>query len=292
MLPVLAGACSQAVLLPAPAPPPPVHTPASAPAPAPVPLAAGAIDYRGEVTQGGWIRGTLPAGTIGATLDGAPFQFASDLQFFAAFDRDAGPVAKLVALRSDGSSIERDIPVSPRDWQIERVNVARLPGGPSADFMKIRQPELDQIEAARKMQTDAQGWRQHFVWPVKARVSGRFGSQRIYKGGEAGAYHSGMDLAGGAGTVFVAPADGVVILAAATPFSLEGNLLMIDHGNGLNSAFLHCSEILVRVGDHVRQGQPIGKIGMTGRATGPHLHWSLKWNSARLDPLLFTGPME
>jgi murein DD-endopeptidase MepM/ murein hydrolase activator NlpD len=66
---------------------------------------------------------------------------------------------------------------------------------------------------------------------------------------------------------------------------------MIDHGMGLNSAFLHCSELLVREGDHVRQGQPIGRIGMTGRATGPHLHWSVKWNEARLDPILLTGPM-
>ncbi len=84
----------------------------------------------------------------------------------------------------------------------------------------------------------------------------------------------------------------MVILVAETPFSLEGNLLMIDHGNGLNSAFLHSSEVLVKVGDHVKQGQVIGRIGATGRAFGPHLHWSLKWLSARLDPLLFTGPME
>jgi murein DD-endopeptidase MepM/ murein hydrolase activator NlpD len=83
----------------------------------------------------------------------------------------------------------------------------------------------------------------------------------------------------------------VVILAAGAPFTLEGKLLMIDHGAGLNSAFLHASELLVREGDAVRRGQAIGRIGMTGRATGPHLHWSLKWREARLDPLLFAGPM-
>ena len=66
---------------------------------------------------------------------------------------------------------------------------------------------------------------------------------------------------------------------------------MIDHGNGLNSAFLHCSEIAVREGETVRRGQYIGRIGATGRATGPHLHWSIKWRNARLDPILFTGPM-
>jgi len=83
-----------------------------------------------------------------------------------------------------------------------------------------------------------------------------------------------------------------VILVAERPFTLEGNLLMIDHGMGLNSAFLHSSAILVREGEHVKQGQVIGRIGATGRATGPHLHWSLKWNDARLDPILFTGPMK
>jgi murein DD-endopeptidase MepM/ murein hydrolase activator NlpD len=90
--------------------------------------------------------------------------------------------------------------------------------------------------------------------------------------------------------VFVAPADGVVVLAAADPFTLEGRLLIVDHGAGLNSAFLHCSALLVSEGDRVRQGQPIGRVGMTGRATGPHLHWSIKWREARLDPILLAGP--
>jgi murein DD-endopeptidase MepM/ murein hydrolase activator NlpD len=89
---------------------------------------------------------------------------------------------------------------------------------------------------------------------------------------------------------FVAPADGVVVLAQ-TGFSLEGGLIIIDHGMGLNSAFLHASRIVVEAGDAVTQGQHIGNVGATGRATGPHLHWSLMWNRARLDPLLFVGPM-
>jgi murein DD-endopeptidase MepM/ murein hydrolase activator NlpD len=83
----------------------------------------------------------------------------------------------------------------------------------------------------------------------------------------------------------------VVVLAAEQPFSLEGHLLMVDHGAGLNSAFLHCSSLAVKVGDTVRQGQVIAYVGMTGRATGPHLHWSLTWRGSRLDPLLFAGPM-
>lgn len=249
------------------------------------------IALTGELTQGGWARGTAPAGTQSLTLDSKPITLAADGGFFIAFDRDAGTQASLDARLADGKTVHRDIAVSPRSWQIERVNIARRQGGPSEAFMEIRRPELAMIGAARDKRTGAQGWRQTFIWPAKGRISGRFGSQRIYRG-EPGSYHSGIDITSGtSGTPFVAPADGVVILAATKPFSLEGNLLMIDHGNGLNSAFLHCSQILVKEGEHVKQGQIIGKIGMTGRATGPHLHWSIKWNDARLDPILLTGPM-
>ena len=249
------------------------------------------IPLTGELTQGGWARGTVPPRTQALTLDGKPVAVADDGGFFIAFDRDAGMQASLDARLENGKILHRDIAISPRNWQIEHVNIARRQGGPSEAFMEIRQPELAMIRAARDKRTGAQGWRQTFAWPVKGRISGRFSSQRIYRG-EPGSYHSGIDITSGtSGTPFVAPADGVVILAATKPFTLEGNLLMIDHGEGLNSAFLHCSQILVQEGQHVKQGQVIGKIGMSGRATGPHLHWSIKWHDARLDPILLTGPM-
>ena len=251
------------------------------------------LTFSGRLTQGGWIRGFAPAGVQSVTFDGKELPLSTgDGEWFAAFDRDAGTGAKLTARYADGHVETKQLTVSPRDWNIEHVNIARRTGGPSEAFMKIRRPELAMIGAARAMRTGAQGWRQDFIWPVKGRISGRFGSQRIYRG-EPGSYHSGLDISTGtSGTPFVAPADGVVILAAGKPFSLEGNLLMIDHGNGLNSACLHCSAITVKEGDHVKQGQVIGRIGSTGRATGPHLHWSIKWKDARLDPLLFTGPMD
>jgi murein DD-endopeptidase MepM/ murein hydrolase activator NlpD len=257
-----------------------------------VPAGPSTFLYEGELTQGGWIRGQVPAGTITARLGERPLTFNPEGNFFAAFDRDEGPRAVLTATLRDGRTIQSAITVSPRAWDIERVNVARTPGNqPTEAFMKVREPELARIAAARAIDSGSEGWRQPFAWPVRARISGRFGSQRIYRGGEAGAYHSGLDLAGGGGTAYAAPADGVVVLAAQQEFSLEGNLLIIDHGQGLNSAFLHSSELLVREGEHVRQGQIIGRIGATGRATGPHLHWSLMWRGARLDPLLFTGAM-
>lgn len=248
------------------------------------------LSLSGELTQGGWARGSVPPGTR-LRLGDTSFTADGDGSFFVAFDRDAPAALVLAATLPDGRETSRTLTIAPRAWAIERVATAKIPGKqPPEDFLRQRQGELAQIVAARGQATGAQGWRQRFTWPAKGRISGLFGAQRIYAGGEAGSYHSGIDIAGGQGGEIRAPADGVVILAAETPFTLEGHLLMVDHGSGLNSAFLHCSELLVHVGDTVRQGQVIARIGMTGRATGPHLHWSLMWRGSRLDPLLFTGP--
>lgn len=268
--------------------PPLAPDPAVVAGPERVPLvAADKLSFAGEQTQGGWVRGVLPQGAVSATLGGQEIGFTQDGSFLAAFDRDAGASAVLAVALADGSEVRREIAIAPRAWQIEHINAARRPGGASEDFMRRRLPELERIVAARAVRSDSEGWRQSFIWPAKGRISGRFGSQRIYRG-EPGSYHSGLDIAtGGSGAPFVAPADGVVVLAAEQPFSLEGLLLIVDHGNGLNSAFLHCSELMVKEGDVVKQGQTIGRIGATGRATGPHLHWSMKWHDARLDPLLF-----
>jgi murein DD-endopeptidase MepM/ murein hydrolase activator NlpD len=278
----------QPIATPAPKPAP---APSPAPVPAPTPAGPSTFLYSGELTQGGWLRGQVPAGTVSARLDDKALTFDEGGHFFAAFVRDAAPTATLYAALRDGRTIESPLTVSPRAWQIENINASPTANVPSAEFMARRRPELEQIGAARAVDTGSEGWRQSFIWPVKGRISGRFGSQRVYRG-EPGSYHSGIDIAGGAGTAYVAPADGVVVLASAAPFTLEGNLLIIDHGMGLNSAFLHSSELLVHEGDRVKQGQVLGRIGMTGRATGPHLHWSLMWRGWRLDPLLFTGPME
>jgi murein DD-endopeptidase MepM/ murein hydrolase activator NlpD len=144
--------------------------------------------------------------------------------------------------------------------------------------------------AARRTVVDSDGWRQDFIWPVRGRISGVFGSQRVYQG-VPGNFHNGVDVAVPTGTPFVAPADGVVILAATEPFTLEGYLLMIDHGMGLSSVFLHSSRLDVRTGDRVTQGQRLGAVGATGRATGPHMHWAMRWNGAKVDAQRFVGPM-
>lgn len=238
--------------------------------------------------QGGLAIGTVPPGTVRLVKDGADVPVAPDGRFLIAFGRDHGPVSTLAAFKNDGRAITERIVVASRIWRIQHLaTLPRFPQ-PDAEFQARRPGELAQIEAARRSNAQSRGWQQVFIWPVRGRVSGVFGSQRIYRG-EPGAPHSGIDIAVPAGTSFTAPADGIVILAARTPFTLEGNLLMIDHGMGLVSAFLHLSRIDVKVGDRVVQGEALGSVGMTGRATGPHLHWGMRWRDERVDPAAVLG---
>ncbi len=281
LLPLLLAGCTPAIVRQAPIP--------ASPAPARI-VDNADFALSGAIEQGGLASGTLPTGTQSLSVDGKPVGFATDGRFIIAFDRDAGPLARIEAEQVDGTILRQNLTVAPRRWQIE--SLPTLPRGttPTPEFLARRKIELDQIIAARALSSPSEGWRQRFIWPVTGRISGVFGSQRIYAG-EPGAYHSGVDVARPADTPIVAPADGVVILAAASPFSLEGNLLMIDHGMGLNSAFLHLSRIDVAVGQSIRQGDTLGAIGMTGRATGPHLHWAVKWHDARIDPAPLAGAM-
>ena len=256
---------------------------------APLPSRTG-FGLIGRMEQGGAVRGTAPAGTTSLLLDDKPVAFAADCRFVIGFDRDQPANAKLVAILRDGSRASETLTVLPRSWRIERVNVSQRPSTATADYLRLRQRELARIAAARSVGVASEGWRQSFISPARGRISGVFGSQRIYRG-EPGAYHSGVDVAAGQGSPVVAPADGVVVLAGPPAFSLEGNLVIIDHGLGLNSAFLHLSSSAVREGQTVRQGQLIGTVGATGRATGPHLHWGMKWNDARLDPQMLVEPV-
>ena len=280
------GSCSTTEIAQAP---PTVPSP---PPPPPAEPVRADFEFRQDSVfrQGGVVRGLAPGNTVALELDGEPVGLADGGSFIIAFDRDQDPSAELTARLADGRTVSQVLAVAPSAWRIEHVNASPTGGVPSEEFLRRRRPELERIGSARALRTGAEGWRQDFLWPVTGRISGEFGSQRIYRG-EPGSYHTGVDISRASGTPVVAPADGVVILAAQEPLTLEGHLLMIDHGMGLNSAFLHLSRIDVAEGVRVRRGQTVGAIGASGRATGPHLHWSMKWNAARIDPVLLAGPM-
>jgi murein DD-endopeptidase MepM/ murein hydrolase activator NlpD len=207
------------------------------------------------------------------------------------FGRDAPVTAALSATTAVGM-VSTTVDVGARSFNVQSIpGLAKTPV-PDAEFAARRPAELAAIAAARSGVTVSDGWTQSFAWPAKGPVSGVFGSQRIYAG-VPGSAHAGVDLAVPAGTPIHAPADGVVRLAQG-PFTLEGNLVMIDHGYGLISAFLHLSQINVTAGQRVAQGDIIGRVGGTGRATGPHLHWGMTWGTGatlvRIDPQLLVPP--
>jgi len=283
-IPLALAACVPPPVVPVSAPPPVVAAPRLAQ------VLAGDFRLDRAGRQGGIALGTLPAGLAALTFDGMPVGVADDGRFLIGFGRDHGPVALLAARTPAGDIVRQPIAVAPRAWDVQSIPSLRRGTTPSPAFLARRRIELDQIAAARAVRSATDGWRQRFVWPVAGRISGIFGSQRIYAG-EPGDFHGGVDVARPTGTAIVAPADGVVVLAAPAPFTLEGNLLIVDHGMGLTSAFLHLSRIDVRVGQAVRQGQPLGAIGATGRATGPHLHWGMVWQGQRIDPQPIAGAM-
>ncbi len=180
------------------------------------------------------------------------------------------------------------IAVRPRDWPTERVD-----GVPPATVepppeIAARIAREQAAVAATRVRDDARSdFALGFGWPLQGRISGVFGSQRIYNGIPRSP-HSGLDVAAPAGTPLRAPAAGIVVFADPDLY-LTGGTVLIDHGHGLSSAFLHLSRIDVEVGDRVARGQVFGTVGATGRATGPHMHWGLNWFDSRLDPAGLPG---
>lgn len=262
------------------------------PAPAPAGLSPTITLDAAEAHQGDLLRGTITPADGALTLNGAAVSVDGGGHFIVGFDRDASGEAVLRVVSRGGLRSELRIVVMPRTWAIQAINTpTRGAAASDADFERRRPGELAQMGAARRTVVSSEGWRQAFIWPLRGRITGVFGSQRVYQG-IPGNYHNGVDVAAPVGTPYVAPADGVVILAATTPFTLEGYLLMIDHGMDLSSVFLHSSRLDVATGDIVRQGQLLGAVGATGRATGPHMHWAMRWHGQKIDAARVAGPMQ
>jgi murein DD-endopeptidase MepM/ murein hydrolase activator NlpD len=225
------------------------------------------------------------------SLDGVALARASAGGLFVVgLDRDC-PEEIVLSVSRNGEPIdERRLAVAPGDFDIQRID-----GLPSQQVRPQGEALLARIAAEGERK--ARGWASEvetedfaggFTSPLrKFRLSGRFGGQRILNG-EPMTPHFGADLAAREGTPILAPAPGRVCFAE-TGLHFEGGLTMIDHGQGLVTAYLHQSALRVREGDAVVRGQVIGAVGREGRATGPHLCWRMKWRDRRLDPMLLLG---
>lgn len=244
----------------------------------------GATVFPASVQQGAMVIGKVPAGSrvtyAGRALRVTPY---GSVVFGVA--RDASGPAVVNVVRPDGNQEHVNVAIVARDWPTEHIRGVppRTVSPPAAVAARIRR-EQAAVNAARAASDDGTGFAEHFIWPVKGRISGRFGRHRVYNG-TPGAAHSGMDIAAPQGTRVLAPASGRVVFAEPDLY-LSGGTILIDHGYGIGSNFLHLSQLDVAVGKRVRQGDVIGRVGATGRATGPHLHWGMTWFDTRIDPLL------
>ena len=242
------------------------------------------IVFPAAASQGALVFGKVPGGSIvryaGRVLRPTPYGTV----VFGIGRDESGPV-RVDVQRPDGLSESASITVTPRDWPIERIDdVPPATVNPPPAIAERIEREQAMVVAARERDDDRADFVQSFVWPVQGRISGRFGNQRVYNGSPKSP-HSGMDIAVPQGTPVLAPAAGIVTFANADLY-LTGGTVLLDHGHGVSSNFLHLSRIDVKVGDRVEQGQVIGAVGATGRATGPHLHWGMNWFDVRIDPLL------
>jgi len=247
--------------------------------------------YQGQFVQGGIVFGQTNAGDD-VLLDGDAIDtIAPDGRFVIGFPRDYEGPAKLTVRHADGSTEEFAYAIADREFDIQRID--GLPPKmvtPDPDVMNRIKDDSRQAREARTERFTENFLENGFIWPALGPISGVYGSQRILNG-EPRAPHWGVDIAVPTGTPVVAPADGIVTLAHPDMY-FSGATLFIDHGLGMVSAFLHLSEIDVKVGDVVKQGDVIAKVGASGRATGPHLDWRINVGAARVDAQLLVPPMD
>ena len=175
------------------------------------------------------------------------------------------------------------IPVRAGEYEHERLTVAPRFGSPlnEEDQARLRSDREKAARAAREAHAAPRMWSAVRL-PRDSRVTSGFGTGREFNG-QITSRHMGLDLAGARGATVTAAADGVV--AVVDGFLLGGNVVYLNHGGGLQTGYFHLSESLVSVGDTVTAGTPIGRVGATGRVTGPHLHWVVRYGATSVDPL-------
>jgi len=236
----------------------------------------------GRAEQGGFMHGAVLPDTR-VSLNDRDLMVSEAGHFVIGFGRDHDGSAALSITTSNGETQKKNIRVARRNWIVERVNgLSPRLVTPDPEAVERIRLEGAKIAAARRYTEPVAFFETGFIIPATGRVSGVFGSQRILNG-EPRSPHSGLDIAAPEGTPVRAAADGVVSLVH-NAMLLTGKTVMIDHGHGLDTIYIHMSAIHVKDGQMVRQGHVIGEIGMTGRATGPHLHFGINWYNTKLDP--------
>lgn len=244
------------------------------------------LAFQGNFTQGGLVKITAPEKTQilldGENVDG--FKNGSNYIYYVGFGRDAKPQSALNVTYSNGKKELYPLNILQREYEVQKIShLDEDLVSPSKDNQKRIEKEALDIGIARVSGEFPCPGELKLQRPSTGLVTGWFGSQRVYNG-KPKAPHSGVDFKGDIGAPVYAPEGGRIVFYKQ--LFLTGNTMVIDHGCGIVSTFLHLDGTDKKVGDTVKKGETVARIGKTGLATGPHLHWNLNWGSVRLDPLL------
>ena len=254
--------------------------PASAAATNTAPISGGVFQ------QGGYIYGKTPPGAEVKLLNTA-VKTDKDGYFFAGLHRHFPTKGMLEVKLPDGEVQMHPFKVSKREYPVQHIKgVKRKHVTPDPMQVKRSRAEAAAIRASREPFSQLKAAFGGFELPLAdVPKTGVYGSSRTYNGQER-SWHKGMDLAAPTGTPVYAPADGKVTAAIEDTF-FNGNIMTIDHGYGLFTIYAHLNTMALEKGDKIKQGDKIGTVGATGRATGPHLHWGAYWHNVALDPEIF-----
>ena len=238
--------------------------------------------------KGSWIQGALLRGKV--DLHSSVRIFDRDVnvmetgEFVFGLGRDTPEVVNIEVVK-DGKSYFYPFSVQQRSYKVQRIDgVANKYVQPPEDVLDRIKAENRTVRRARQTDRNSVEFLKGFELPAKGPITGIYGSQRVFNGVPKRP-HFGLDIAGPVGAPVQAPAPGVVTLANDDLY-FSGGTLIVDHGQGVSSTFIHLHKILVKEGDQVQAGQLIAEIGATGRVTGPHLDWRVNWFNQRLDPQL------
>ena len=243
-----------------------------------------ALELKGHLTQGGLVTGQLD-NAKSVSLNGKSLKLADNGLFVFGFGRDAKPVHTLSWVDKTGKNHSQDLVITLRDYDIDKITgVAKKYVSPPKAVSERISREAIAVRKARAVNSDLEYFLQPVLRPAKGRISGVYGSQRYFNG-EPRRPHFGLDIANKTGSPVYAPISGTVVFAEPDLY-YSGGTLILDHGHGVTSTYIHLSKLDVKVGDKITQGMKVAEIGATGRVTGPHLDWRFNWQGERLDPAL------
>lgn len=248
------------------------------------------VVLHGDIVQGGLVFGRAPPGSE-VRLGGERLMISPEGLFVFGFDRDETHRRELVVNLPGGETWQQSILPLEREFDIQRIDgLDSAHVTPPHSVLERIRNEAAMTRRARERRDARTDWTEGWIWPVKGPITGVYGSQRILNGQPRNP-HWGLDIAAPTGTPVKAPAAGIVTLTHPDMY-FSGGTIFLDHGHGLVSAFLHLSAILVEEGQRIEQGELIGEVGATGRATGPHLDWRINIGNVRVDPKLLLPPLE